>query len=568
MSGTPILASLSLLLAFLTPGCRSADGWQEQADHDVYSLVRSRRAKLGIGDGSFSIEPPPGSLRERLLRGEEADLPPLTLVQCLEIAAENSRDYRTRREVLYLAALDLTLERWNFGVKTTGVLGATLAGTPDDAETVSGSADFAFSKILGTGARVLGNIGLDLGRSLTTSDDWDPVATIGLAITQPLMRGSGELVTLEPLTQAERELVYAVRSFERFRRTFAYDVASRYYVLLALQDRVANQEQNFENLQKLSDRNAALEEAGRMDDVQAGQARQDELRSRNDLLQERARFEAQKDEFKLFLGLPPQIDLAYDAAELGRLAEQDLTPIDVEEERAAEIALTRRLDHRNVLDQDEDSTRHVLVAEDALQAGLALGGTWVQPSEVGNPGHFNFQDSSWTLTAALDLPIDRMQERNAYRASLIASEVTRRAVELSTDSIRAELREELRETRTRLESWRIQQNAVELAERRIESTDLKLQAGRALTRDLLDAQESLLDARNGASTALVDYTLSRLALFRDLELMVVDAEGIHVDPASLEAEASAGAALPRGGEDEDGQAAAASIEAAAAEVGT
>lgn len=521
------------LLAAVVAGCRSPSGYREQADSDVYRLVRERRATLGIGDGSFTIEPPKGSLRERLLRGEDTGLGELSLVQCLEIAAENSRDYRTHEESLYLAALDLTLERWNFSVQEKGVLFAAVGKTEPFPETASGGGDLTLSKVLGTGAKIVGNIGLDLSRALTTHDTWDPISSLGLAITQPLLRGAGSLVTYEPLTQAERNLVYAVRSFERYRRTFAFDVAARYYAILERADEVANQQANYDNLQKLSERNTALAEAGRLDDIQAGQARQDELRSLDTLLDATERLESLKDQFKVFLGLPPQVELAYDPGELERLAEQDLAPIDLDPDKAAEIALAARLDHRNLLDQLEDGERHVKVAADALQAGLDLAASYSQPSQPGEIGKFNFSDSSWSLGAVLDLPLDRMRERNTYREAIIAAEVSRRSVDNSEDTIRSSLRDDLRQTKATLESWRIQQSAVELAARRIESTDLKLQAGRALTRDLLEAQQSLLDAKNAASVALVAYTLSRLSLFRDLELLHVDEGGIRTDLEAL-----------------------------------
>jgi outer membrane protein TolC len=522
-----------LLLALLAPGCRSAKGWREQADGDVYRLVLERRSRLGIGDGSFTIEPKQDSLRQRLLRGETSELTPLTLVQCLEFAAENSRDYQSQKETLYLAALDLTLERWNFGVKKGGVLSASVAGTGDTAETASGGASFSLFRLLGTGAVIVGDIGLNLTRSLTSKDSWNPVSDLGLSITQPLLRGSGKRIVEEPLTQAERNLVYQVRSFERFRRTFAFDVANRFYSLLELQDVVKNQETNFSNLQKLSQRNAALAEAGRLSDIQAGQARQDELRSRDNLLQTRARLGRQKDDFKLFLGLPIQVDLAFEASELANLAGQDLSAIDLDEEQAAAVALASRLDHQNALDRREDSDRHAAVAEDALRAGLSLTANWDNPSQTGKPARFDFQDSTWSISAALDLPLDRLRERNAYRESLIAREFARRTAEQSADAIRSALRDDLRQTRSRQESWKIQQNAVALAAGRIESTDLKLQAGRADTRDLLEARQSLLDAQNAATTALVDYTLSRLALFRDMELLRVDEKGIRVDDQAL-----------------------------------
>src|SRR5207248_11788446 len=41
-----------------------------------------------------------------------------------------------------------------------------------------------------------------------------------LTVVQPFLRGGGRAVTLEALTQAERSLVYAIRSFAKFRQEF------------------------------------------------------------------------------------------------------------------------------------------------------------------------------------------------------------------------------------------------------------------------------------------------------------------------------------------------------------
>ena len=76
--------------------------------------------------------------------------------------------------------------------------------------------------------------------------------------------------------------------------------------------------------------------------------------------------------------------------------------------------------------------------------------------------------------------------KTAYRAT-IEEQASAREVEELADEIRVDLRAELREIETRLESWRIQLAAVELAQKRIDSTQLKLEAGRSTTRDLLEA---------------------------------------------------------------------------------
>jgi hypothetical protein len=76
------------------------------------------------------------------------------------------------------------------------------------------------------------------------------------------------------------------------------------------------------------------------------------------------------------------------------------------------------------------------------------------------------------------------------------------------------------------------ESSVPLAEKRVESAALKLEAGRAETRDLLEAQEDLLQARNSRITALVDYQLANLDLFLDMEQLDVTENG--VEPRDLD----------------------------------
>ena len=101
----------------------------------------------------------------------------------------------------------------------------------DEADTASGGTRFSLRRLLGNGAVITGDIGLNFLRTLTSSDGWHPTSDFGGTITQPLLAGSSRAIVLEPLTQTERNLVYAVRSFERFRRTFSVDVANRFYRL-------------------------------------------------------------------------------------------------------------------------------------------------------------------------------------------------------------------------------------------------------------------------------------------------------------------------------------------------
>jgi outer membrane protein TolC len=53
-----------------------------------------------------------------------------------------------------------------------------------------------------------------------------------------------------------------------------------------------------------------------------------------------------------------------------------------------------------------------------------------------------------------------------------------------------------------------------------------LAAGRAQSRDLLDAQDSLLSAQNDTTATLVDYMIARLTFYRDTGILQVKPDGL------------------------------------------
>ncbi len=50
--------------------------------------------------------------------------------------------------------------------------------------------------------------------------------TLNFDAVQPLLRGGGEAVALESLTDAERNLLYAIRNYARFRKSLYVEIAS------------------------------------------------------------------------------------------------------------------------------------------------------------------------------------------------------------------------------------------------------------------------------------------------------------------------------------------------------
>ncbi|MEX1026309.1 MAG: TolC family protein [Planctomycetota bacterium] len=536
-SSTLVRSVASLALLGGLAACRSADEWALDADRQVYELLAERRAGIATGEIEFTIQPPEDTLRQAVLAGAVGVEAPLEidLVDCLVIGAENSRIYRNEREDLYLAALDLTLERWRYSYQEFGSLSGVLAGSGvegESAESASFGFGLGFVKLFGIGAQVVADVGIDLARVLVTGDPWEAISSASFSITQPLLRGFGPKITLEPLTQAERNLVYAVREYERFRRAYAVDVANRYFRILSARDTLGNEQRNLERLEELRENSASLAEAGRRSEIEVDQARQDVLRANDRVIQAQQSFAAALDDFKLFLGVPisTEIDLA---TESGLLFAPDDPILNLSEEFAVAVALSERLDFQTTLDRLVDAERRSRVIADALRAGLDLSVDALAVSDPDELLDFDSDAAPWNLRLDLDLPINLIPERNAYRRALVTRQASERAVEEASDQIRLRLRDLRRELDSAAASLAIQEGAVQLAERRVEGADLSLQAGRSSTRDLLEAREDLVEAQNQRVRLAVDLTLAGLEYLLAIERLRILPAGIEVEREGL-----------------------------------
>lgn len=177
-------------------------------------------------------------IEEELVRGLAVAPPPgqpvppsphpflLTLEQTVELGFINSREFQTVREELYLSALPVTVERFSFAAQPFlfgDIIRQRKGGTSTAAGPRNGwvaDTSAGVTKLFPTGALLLMNLAnqtvYNLGSGLSTSS----VSTVSLDLVQPLLAGGGWAVALEPLTQAERNLLYAIRDYMRLRQQY------------------------------------------------------------------------------------------------------------------------------------------------------------------------------------------------------------------------------------------------------------------------------------------------------------------------------------------------------------
>jgi outer membrane protein TolC len=604
----PALALLALA------SCRNAADYRREADETGEAYLSEYQMKAVGRTEKIEIETPADTLRRRLMLdqnllandpasfgirdiptnlywragdrllegGEDASLSvwkggtnalEIGLVDAVRIAAYNSTDYKAQKESLFESALALDLADDNFRTIFSGALSASSSIYRDAKEedavanhaiSHNDSARLGLTRKFRNGVRVTGSIMANVAGMLTGDRRTAWGSSADLSISIPLLRGSGELVNTESLTQAQRSFIYQVRAFEQYKRTFICRIESSYLALVLAKRQQQNQDEAFRRVIRSTRRSYRMAEASRMSQSQFEQAHQSELSSKARWIASCQSYEAAKDSFKMALGLPPdarieprESDLAELERHVGRFAQLELGPYDMGDgdpgkieldppdsvdegdlkrrtDIAIAIAFSNRLDFVSCRDRLEDAQRKLLVAEDALRAEVTLGTGISNFADTVGPKsrregvrHGELHPRDWQANPVLtvDLPIERRSERNAYRGALIAVESAVRAYQKEEDSLKETIRSDMRSMSQTKDNLQIQYIAMNLAERRVRNQEILLQAGRADMTVMLEAQDSLVSAKNSLYSAMISYKNQELALQRDLGLLDVSVNG-------------------------------------------
>jgi outer membrane protein TolC len=514
-------------------GC-TPQNYKKDADERVYNII-DKKWKDEFGPKvNYRISDVPPSPNDIQIEKAKA-IPPsgvLTLPQAAAIATAHNRDYQTQKEKLYMKALDLRLSRHEFEPLLFGTGGATYAKNDlgeDEVVGVAGGPGLTW--LLKSGTKLTSNIALTWARELTGG--WGgPIggsavtSVLTAELTQPLLRGSDQRVVLENLTQAERDTLYQLRSFNRFRKTFVVSVISQYYGVLKAYDAVKNARRNYNTLAWVCERVEKLADAGRLPKLEADAANQDKLIALDAYIEAQKEYKLLLDMFKITLGLPTTAEFRLDPNEIEALRKADTIYPDFSEAEAVATALSKRLDLLNSSDAILDAQRKVFVAADGLKAQLDLGANANIPLQDLSSSEAKTLDDFYLYGARVDLPLDRVTEQNIYRKALITLNQKHREYELAADTAALEVRQAYRELKEAAQRYKVQSEQLRLAQKRLKDTFLLMQYSRASSRRVLDAQGDLFDAQNTATEALVAYTIATLNFYRDTEVLGVRPDGM------------------------------------------
>ena len=504
-------------------GCQT-EGHRADADAEVLAILNERsRQILGEEAGTNLVSTTVGErpdtvspariIQERFADGGRT----LTLPAALEMAERHNRSYQLQRETLYLQALSLTGTRHKFVWNPSSTVDLGIVRQTDGGLRGDSDADVSVQKLFQTGASVTATLANDL---VLYFDGKPKVPDLTMKLTQPLLRGAGAEIAAEVLTQAERDVVYAVRDYSHYQKTFAIETVGEYFRVLQDKDAVRNSYNNYLNLQKARDRAEAMAEAERLARYQVDQARQSELSARVKYLKAVESYRQALDGFKQRLSLPLGEALRLEDRALTDLVAQGLTPLELDERHGYLMAVTNRLDVLNEVDRFEDAQRKVRVAASDLKPGLDV----VVDASLKKQFYSSFSPEEFASTSGLKLklPLNQLTERNAYRTSLINFEKQMRKLATELDSLRENIREGIRALEQERENYFIQKAALDLARQQVEVMPLLLQNDDADIRDQLEAQADLVEAQNDVTSAVVDYHVARWNLLKNLGALSVE----------------------------------------------
>ena len=464
----------------------------------------------------------------------------ISLNAALDLAFQHSKDYQTQKERLYLEALALTLDRYRFAptFSATGGGGYQWDTTDQvviDMQAMTGATPISTSESVvarsALGARYLlksgGAIALNLTNNFTRflSGDVSEFSTGALigSFTQPLLRDFGSDIETEVLLQAERDLLYQLRDFTRFRKEFAVQVASQYYVVLLARETANN---NFAGLlaNNLSlEREQAFQAEGLTTLLQVGRLEQSALQADLRWVRAITSYKRGLDNFKILIGLNAEDNIVLDDNEMVLIAETGMDSPDVNLEQAIAMAVQTRLDLYTQLDQVQDAARRIELAANDLDVALDLNFLVSVPGSAdGSYGEMEFENAVYSAGLDFDLPLDNKAQRNNYRRAIIDYDVATRGYILALDAVKIEVLRTWREMNEARKSYDINLRGVQINERRVEEAELRAELGLGDIQDTVDSQNDLTKSRTELTTSIVSHNIAKLEFWRDVGLLYVD----------------------------------------------
>ncbi len=442
----------------------------------------------------------------------------LSLSEAVETSLLNNLGLKLTREDVTFAEGTRMAAEGTFDVQLNADVGATSKNeTPvtvvSGSEERTGAWNAGVQKRFSTGTEM--DLSWDNGNLDTDSDIYlfDPVynTDLSLGITQPLVRGFGRDVQLADINSAQSRLEASTHLVDSEAADLAAEVKNAYWELVFAHQNLEVLQLSLKLAEKLRDDTKTRIEAGKLADIDLFQPESEVALREQDLITGERAIGFAEDNLKLLMNTE-------DWLAPFKPADQPITDaVEPEISKVLENALNNRPDLKAATLQIQATQFQVDKAKnDTLPAINLLGsvglGSRAEDYSTAVDNSLSDSDTHWRVGLTFSRPLDNSLAEGRYRQAMASHNKNRTSLELLKQQIRRTVRVTVRDVDLALKAIEATRKTALATSKRLEAEQIKFEAGRSTTLDVLIAQQDYATALSTENRTKVVYaqTLAEL----------------------------------------------------------
>jgi outer membrane protein TolC len=470
--------------------------------------------------------PPPATDASALTAAAPAPASaPLTLEECVRRALEHGFDLEIQRYTPAIAKASVDIARGSFipmlsltgsqSHSNTGPIGSA-PGTTSDA----GLTNLGITELLQTGTAVSVSTSLDRTQNNPASlaaltGFYNPAYTSDLtvSVTQPLLRGAGTAVTTATLNRARIGQQRAGFDFKAQALNIVQQTEGAYYNLVYAREQLGVYKVSLDLANRLLDEAQEKKTVGTATDIDVLLGQVGVANARSNVLSAE---KSVKDNADALLALIGRFELD---APLGTTKLEDFSGQLPVIESSYQLAMRNQPDYISAKMQLDQFKLDLSVAKDALKPTLNLNGALGFNGTKGS-GSDAFSsaadrdNNTWQVGFTLSYPWGQVSDKARYHQSLSTLNQQTLIVRQLEQSILVQVRSAVRAVETNSEKVKIAALAAEYSAKQYDLELARFAAGLATSREVLQTQSDLENARVAELQARITLQNSISALHR------------------------------------------------------
>jgi outer membrane protein TolC len=385
--------------------------------------------------------------------------------------------------------------------------------------------NFSLSQVIPTGANIaleFDNFREDVDRFRELNPSYDNAWR--LSIVQPLLQGFGREVTEQEILFAVRDREIAIEDLRERAFEVLTAVRDAWFDVLRYRDDVEYRRTSVALAERVLAENRARVEAGVLAPVEILEAQVGVQLRERELLDAVQAYEDALDQLTLLLNAPAQVEVS--PAVLGQPA------VEVSEEGGILTAFGRRPDLLRRLQEIDRLELNRRIAGNQLLPRVDLTGSYGH-SGLGEDYNDTLDDladldfRSWEVGLLLSYPLGNRAARHELQRIRLLLNSQKAQLGQLRDQIRREVRAAIRDLDVNRKKIEVTELGTRLARERLDTLLKRKDVGLATTRDVLEGEEDLAEARTLHIAALADYNQAITAYLRTTGILL-EHEGIHI----------------------------------------